>query len=283
MECTNRISIITPYYQGRKYIVDLLESIKCQDFDNCEHIIINDGCKGEMEYLTSLKFKYHFNLFYQTNRGQSAAVNAGLAYSTGNIISWINQDDCFCAGTFTDVDNIFRYNENVNIIYGQGILLDDTGKDIFHIKSHDFSYTDLLNKSNFIVQPSVFFKRSVLEREGFLRDNLKFAMDYDLWLRLGRKYEFYFIRKPLAKFRIHKDSKSFNNQLRFIPEKLRIIKDNGGYLLSPICIKMYIYLLKEPLRIVFRAIGKGNVLYYRSFLPRKRFKEINKSISSEIK
>ena len=268
------ISILTPYYYGKKFLPYLLESIRSQADVEFEHIIVNDGCHEDQEFLRSLVIEHRFKLIYQENRGQSAAVNRGFTESKGDLICWINQDDAFCENAFSRVMQLFEEDHSRDIVYGQGYLMDDKGEAFHHIKSQKFSYDDLLNKGNFIFQPSVFIRRKVLEEAGFLDENLHFAMDYDLWLRLGKRYKFYYFPVPLSYFRIHPTSKSQTSQIRFIPEILEIIRKNGGSLLSPLALRMYVFLLKEPVRWAMRKLGFGNALLMRSFLPRGEWKKL---------
>lgn len=268
------ISILTPYYYGKKFLPYLLESIRSQADVEFEHIIVNDGCHEDQEFLRSLVIEHQFKLVYQENQGQSAAVNRGFVESKGDLTCWINQDDAFCENAFSRVVQLFEEDHSRDIVYGQGYLMDEKGEVFHHIESQKFSYYDLLNKGNFIFQPSVFIRRRVLEEAGFLDEKLHFAMDYDLWLRLGTRYKFYYFPVPFSYFRIHRTSKSQTSQIRFIPEKLKIIRKNGGSLFSPLALRMYVFLLKEPARWVMRKLGFGNALYKRSFLSRGEWKKL---------
>ena len=224
------ISILTPYYYGKTFLPYLLESIRSQANVEFEHIIVNDGCLEDQEFLQDLAKEHRFKLVYQENRGQSAAVNRGFVETKGDLICWINQDDAFCENVFCRVMQLFEEDHSRDIVYGQGYLMDDKAKVFHFVKSQNFSYDDLLNKGNFIFQPSVFIRRKVLEEARFLDEKIHFAMDYDLWLRLGKRYTFCYFPVPLSYFRIHPTSKSQTSQISFMPEILKIIRKNGGSL-----------------------------------------------------
>lgn len=93
------VSIISPCYNGEKYVARYIESVLSQTYDNIEFIIVNDGSTDKteeviMSYKNRFKEKgYKFIYIRQDNAGQSAAINQGLAIFTGDYMTWIDSDD----------------------------------------------------------------------------------------------------------------------------------------------------------------------------------------------
>ena len=95
------VSVLTPCYNTGAIVHRLLDSILCQDYPLVEVIVVNDGSTDNTEQvLLSYKSKYEdrgysFRYIYQENGGQSAAINNGLKYVTGEFLTWPDSDDCF--------------------------------------------------------------------------------------------------------------------------------------------------------------------------------------------
>jgi hypothetical protein len=79
-----------------------------------------------------------------------------------------------------------------------------------------------LIKGNFISHPATFIKRTLLEKSGFFNTNYRYAMDYDLWLRLGKLSEPVQLETPFAAFRRHSGSLSTANPLAGLEEGFNI-------------------------------------------------------------
>jgi glycosyltransferase involved in cell wall biosynthesis len=87
------ISIITPCYNAGKFLVDAVESVLAQTYNNFEWIIVNDGSTDETEAILS---KYHDNriqYYHQENKGQCSASNFGLKKAVGDYIKFFDADD----------------------------------------------------------------------------------------------------------------------------------------------------------------------------------------------
>lgn len=90
------VTVIIPYFNGSSHIVAALESLERQSFRNFETIVVDDGSSStELRKLLKFRAKYKFTVLSQSNLGQSAARNLGIANSTGNYICFLDQDDFF--------------------------------------------------------------------------------------------------------------------------------------------------------------------------------------------
>ncbi|MDH3999568.1 MAG: hypothetical protein OET90_12125, partial [Desulfuromonadales bacterium] len=92
----------------------------------------------------------------------------------------------------------------------------------------EFSYARL-RKGNTIMHPATFLKREAFSRFGLFDTELKFAMDYDMWLRIGKEEQPLTVAAPLACFRAHEGSISTANQRKVYDEVWKIRKGRCGY------------------------------------------------------
>jgi glycosyltransferase involved in cell wall biosynthesis len=149
----------------------------------------------------------------QKDGGQSAAVNEGFRRTTGDIIGWVNSDDRFAPGALRAVGEYFAEHPEVEWLFGRCPIIDRDDRPFksWITRYKDFwlrrySYRRLLIE-NFISQPAVFFRRRLLERVGALDPDYHLAMDYHLWLRMGRVAAPAFLDRELAYFRSSGDNK----------------------------------------------------------------------------
>lgn len=90
-----KVSVIIPAYNIDKYIERCVKSVVCQDYDNLEIIVIDDGSTDDTPIICDRLAKKHSNVsvIHQKNRGLSEARNNGIKRSSGKFISLIDGDD----------------------------------------------------------------------------------------------------------------------------------------------------------------------------------------------
>ncbi len=91
------VSIIVPCYNAGLFITEALESILGQTYQNIEIIIINDGSTDDSVEKIKKLSDPRIQLFHQENKGQCAALNAGIASSRGEYIKFFDADDIMCS------------------------------------------------------------------------------------------------------------------------------------------------------------------------------------------
>ncbi len=117
------VNVLTPAYNGEKYVHRLLESILCQTYPYISMIVINDGSTDETEYVINSyveRFKkkgYSLTLYSQVNGGVSNAINNGLKYVDGDYLVWPDIDDWYSSPYCIEklVEAIERYGDEVGV------------------------------------------------------------------------------------------------------------------------------------------------------------------------
>jgi glycosyltransferase involved in cell wall biosynthesis len=224
------ISIITPNFNQAKYIEETIRSVLLQGYPCIEYIIIDGGSTdGSLEIIK----KYEKWLTYWTSvpdTGQSNAINKGFLKATGSITAWLNSDDIYEIESLNKVGAMFASRNDVDIIYGDGMVIDEKGAFLGIGKSRLINDHDDLGNfiPNRIFQPSLFFRRKILDEIGFLDENLHYAMDVDFWIRAFSKHNSFYTEKSFAQFRLHKASKTTSSSLNFILDELILISRYSG-------------------------------------------------------
>lgn len=200
-----KFSIITPSFNQGRFIEDTIQSVKSQNYDSFEHIIMDGGSTDET--LDILKKYSHLRWTSKPDNGQTDAANEGIRMSTGDIIGWVNSDDVYFSDVFSKIESVFKNNPQVSAIYGDYYWIDGDGKYIKKVRELPFSAKRLLF-SNCIAHPTAFLKRSAFDAVGFYREDFEYSMDYEFWLRFHKKCRILHIPLFIAKVRFHPVSKS---------------------------------------------------------------------------
>jgi glycosyltransferase involved in cell wall biosynthesis len=205
-----KISIVTPSYNQGDYLEETVRSVLLQQYPNLEYIII-DG--GSTDNSVDIIKKYERWITYWTSEpdnGQSQAINKGFTRCTGDIITWLGSDDYLEENALYIVAR--KYSESQWAVLSGTCLMfyEGTNKSLI-LNSGNVTFNSLLEiwRMHFCPpQPAMFIRKNVLEKVGYLNESLRYAMDYELWLRISKAYPFKFINQNLAYYRVHESSKS---------------------------------------------------------------------------
>jgi glycosyltransferase involved in cell wall biosynthesis len=204
-----RISIVTPVFNQAQFIGATIESVLSQQYPALEYIVMDggsdDGSKEIIEqYRTSLA-----GFESARDSGQANAINKGMARATGEVLAWLNGDDLLLPGALDYVAHFFETNPEVDVIYGNRIVIDRDGRQIgrWILPEHD---GEILSWADYVPQETLFWRRRIWDRiGGRLDESFQFAMDWDLLVRF-RDAGARFTRLPryLGAFRVHDDQKT---------------------------------------------------------------------------
>lgn len=202
-----RVSIVTPSFNQGEFLEETIRSVLLQGYPNLEYIVIDGGSTdGSVDIIRKYE-KWLASWTSEPDRGQAHAINKGFRLCSGEIMAWLNSDDCFRPGAIFHAVDFFRSNPNANVISGfrRVILGERISKNIrVYLKPDAYS----LSRNCYLPQETVFWRRSVWETVGELDETFQFAMDFDFWQRiLAAKYEFILVPRFTSLFRVHPDSK----------------------------------------------------------------------------
>lgn len=206
-----KISIIIPSLNQGNFIEKSITSLLDQNYPNLE-IIVMDGGSTDATISILKKYEPHIIWFSEEDNGQSHAINKGIKICSGEIIAFLNSDDYSLPGSLSTVAENFE-DEDVLWLTGDYKIIDTDDKPIQSFVEkykrclRNFSSKNMLLITNFIVQPSTFWRKSLTNKIGFFDESLKFVMDYDYWIRAYQYSTPKILTKPLSAFRIHKNSK----------------------------------------------------------------------------
>jgi glycosyltransferase involved in cell wall biosynthesis len=141
-----QISILLPYFQGERWLLRSINSVRAQEGIDWELIIIDDGSVQSPEALIRSLDDFRIRLFRIQHAGKGAALNKGAEESRADIICFIDQDDVMMPGRLALQYGVFYNYPDVNVVYSDYQRLHDDGTPIDSFISHQASNEECLTR-----------------------------------------------------------------------------------------------------------------------------------------
>lgn len=250
-----RISIITPCYNSEKYIKETLKSIHDQNYNDVENILIDGKSTDNSVKIAS---EFSIQVISEKDQGQSDAINKGFDRVTGQIIAWQNADDLYEPDALQFVADFFTKNKDVGLIYGGYKEIDHQGNLLCTVKTKKWDQTRFKNGRFCPVQPTVFWRKEVLDQVGKLDLRLNYCMDVDFYCRVIKGgFKIVGVNQILGQFRVHDESKTQNSKNRSAHKKeyLKTLAKHFSYNMYNRLFFEFYYLRSQIVSQIKRRVG----------------------------
>ena len=212
------VSIIMPVYNGEAYINTAISSIITQSYKNIELIVI-DGSSTDNTLKILEQYNEHISyLVSEKDSGMYSAINKGLSKANGDILCWLNSDDYYFPLAIENVVETFNAFDDIEWLTGRKVVINHNDQ-IIKIGCFKSFNSAFIKKGfyrgdafGFITQETTFWKRSLLDKAGYLREDLRVASDFELWTRFAEHTKLYSLNTILAAFRSHEGQLSSDIQ-----------------------------------------------------------------------
>ena len=227
----DKISIIIPLYNHKKYIGFAIESVINQTYKNFEIIIIDDGSKdGSYDEALRYQEKYpgKIKLLKQENQGAHNTINMGISLATGKYVAILNSDDLFKEKKLERCINLMNKNNNADIIFGRvdfidsnnnilknGIPIDWQMRGMKFLEKSSLFLLSMLNENIISTTSNMFFRKSIIS-EKIKFYPLRYCHDLDFIISCAKKDKFYFDKDNFhISYRYH-DSNTLKENIKNI-------------------------------------------------------------------
>lgn len=202
-----KITIVTPNLNQDKYLERTINSVINQNYPNLEYIIIDGGSTDDSVKIIKKYEKYLSHWVSEKDNGMYEAIQKGFNKSSGEIMAWINSDDMYHHKSLFTVAEIFNEIPSVNWLTGINTNFDEEDRTFNSRESYPHNkYTQILEPKKYIQQESTFWRRTLWDKIGSsLNISLKYAGDFDLWLKFNRFEQVYITDALIGGFRIRKN------------------------------------------------------------------------------
>ena len=290
------VSVVAICYNHEKFVKETLESIRLQTHKNLEVIILDD-CSRDMSvkviesWITDNNYNCSF-IKNNENLGLVKSLNKGVKQCKGKYYSIIACDDVYLKNKIYNQVNIFeKLNDSYALIYSDAFIINCIGKYIYgtQISINQINnppsgniYEDLIKEDNFIPAISIMFKAKAIKELGFYDESLIYD-DYDMLLRLSKKFKIHFSKNTDVCYRLHQTNLNYNlDKPMFLDSKIKMLFKHLnvencnleiGIVLKEkilkLCELLYMQnstLLKLHIKKLRNEYNYGKLLYYSSYL-----------------
>lgn len=249
------VSIIVVSYNHEKFIIDCLESIKTQTYENIE-LILSDDCSSDNTYELAKKWcdenQSRFNnvIAYrnETNLGVTRNCNKGLGHAKGKFIKIFASDDMLLPSAISDLTEYLNANPGHDLVYSNTIIVDENAhhpidlsvytQRLYKKKQREGNdLMDALYNGNFISATGALIRKETYDKYGIYSEKYSFE-DYEYWLRIASKGgSIGYLDKVTAGYRklgssidhfgkSEEEKKRFN---KYISEHVRLLEEYKPY------------------------------------------------------
>jgi len=213
-----KITIITPVFNGEKYIKGCIENFLSQDCPQAEHLIMDGASKdGTLAILEEYSAKYpNVRFISAKDSGQSNAMNKGIKAAKGDIISFLNVDDTYEPDVFKRILTIFSDLPDPSFVCSNLNIWNADGSFRHLNRPKNVNTISILsNLEEWPYNPTAYFyHKSLHEKVGYYLEGEHFAMDYDFIIRATMATELRYFDEVWGNFHMVELSKTLSEELK---------------------------------------------------------------------
>ncbi len=227
------VSVVTPSYNQGRFIAATIDSVLAQDYPNVEYIIMDGGSTDETAAVVA-PYRDRLTFISEQDRGQSHAINKGLALARGEIVAYLNSDDIFLPGAIRHAVDALQADRTLGMVYGEGYQIDIDGAIVSHFAhTQRFDLWRLAHLSDYILQQTVFLRKWAFDEVGPFDESLHYGMDWDMFIRIGMRFPVGYVPEHMGAIREYATAKSFAGGAQRVRELARIVRRHTGLALPP--------------------------------------------------
>ena len=233
------VSVIVPTYNRPAMLEEALRSVLAQTYTNFEIVVVNDAGEDVADVINRFQGRAKISyLRHSENKGLAAARNTGIRAANGKYIAYLDDDDLYYP-QHLEVLIGFLENSDYRVAYTDSLQAFQSRINDRYVTtkteklfSHDFD-RDLFLVNNYIPVLNIVHRRDLLEEVGYFDETLGTHEDWELSIRLSRKYDYYHIKSITAEFRVRDDATNMTDTKRsdFL-RTLRLIYQRYAHLVT---------------------------------------------------
>ncbi len=217
-----KVSIIIPVYNGSNYLKEAIDSALSQTYKNIEIIVVNDGSndRGKTEKICK-SYGNKIRYFKKENGGVASALNLGIEKMRGDYFSWLSHDDVYYPHKVKkQVEFLSKLKNKELVLFANYELIDEKAN---FLRKVIFNNIELKLKPEYAILRqcvngiTLLIPKSVFKKCGNFNEKLCCTQDYDLWMRLMKRYRFVHMEEILTSTRVHSEQDSVGHP-KAIPE-----------------------------------------------------------------
>ncbi len=209
------VTVATCLLDSSRFIVETLDSVFAQTFQDFEIVLVDDGSiDGCVELIERRYADGRIRILREEHRGLSVARRQSIAAASADFIAFLDHDDVWFPHKLETQMAAALAHPAAALLFSDCVYVDERGhpferlSDQYRLHDLDLSgtkaYAELLRRGCFVCQSTVFARTSALRAVDSFNPAYPYIADYDTWLRMARRYALHYTPEVLAKWRVHR-------------------------------------------------------------------------------
>ncbi len=285
------VSVVIPAYNALKFLPQTLASIRAQTFRDFDITVVDDGSSdGTRAWLTEQRDP-QLKVVYQTNQGVAQARNTGIWQSRGDYIAFLDADDLWEPTKLEQQVACLEANPGVGLVHTAIRYIDEAGNDLHRtlgVQGEGSIWHEVVLKMPVRCGSTPLIRRSCFAEVGGFETSLRFAEEWDMWIRIARRFDFAIINEPLVRYRQHPNNmtKSYKqiapNLERVLERAFQDAPEGGGRIRNEAFARAYLFAAWRAYFV--DDFSTASTLQQRAFnmYPRLRFVKNSINLSARL-
>lgn len=217
-----KFSIVTPNYNSGQFLAETIESVLINLKKGDEYFVIDGGSHDNSVDIIK-KYEKHITGWVSCpDNGYADAISKGFARATGDIMAWINSSDLLLDGALDTAREKF-IESDVDWIFGDDYYIDETSHVLFRSCGGTSNIEKMMLYGAWTpLQDACFWRSSLYHSVGGINSNIKYAADFDFFLKLSSIGKSEYIPKVFSAYRKHSNQISIGKSTQYKEEKKEI-------------------------------------------------------------
>lgn len=208
------VVVVIPTYNQDHYLAESIESVLAQEFQPFEIVVVDDGSTDNTQEILS-GYKDHIASVYQPNAGFAAARTRGIQEARSPLVAFHDSDDVMLPGRLAAQVTFMHEHPEVAALSGNAVIQGKESVDYLENCGIQFGkenwvivergFQKLLSR-NFMVDAGTMIRKACFIEIGGYYLSLPSSADWDLWLRMSRKWPLACMKMPCTWVRKHEGS-----------------------------------------------------------------------------
>jgi glycosyltransferase involved in cell wall biosynthesis len=190
---TPRVSVVIATFNMGRFVSTAVESVLSQTISDLEVIVVDDGSTDDTaDVLNTFSDNPRVKLIFQRNQGQPKAKNAGWRAAAGRFVAFCDADDYWLHDKLALQLPLLENQPQVGVVYSKTVYLDTSGNISEPVQTYQprGKILEDLFVTNHVPFGTAVVRRTCLEEVGGFDETIPMGIDWDLWLRIARSWEF---------------------------------------------------------------------------------------------
>ena len=263
------VSIVTPSYNQGRFLRRTIDSVLSQTYPRIEYRVIDGGSRDESVGILK-SYGGRISWVCEPDGGQSQAINKGFSRANGEIRAYLNSDDVLLPEAVAKVVDHFGRHPECDLAYGRAHYIDEQDCLTGQYNTAEYSFERLMEDCC-ICQPAAFWTSRIAEKVGPFNESLRYAMDFDYWIRIHRGHgQIMHLDDFLACSRLYPATKTKSARREIYREIFQVCQREAGFIHISYFYGLWNYLCFERehgwprlFRAVPRFVDAAVRLHYR--------------------